>query len=94
MFQRQVRKVKNESEILATWMAERDKAIKTLDVEKFRAFYREWMDRGIYQWPLPRDDKIIEISLRKMLYNLQSATEEEKAEAERWLTEHGCDTTF
>lgn len=70
------------------FLRERDEAIRTLDVEKFKAFYTKWKERGFYYLPLPRD-AIIEISMRKMLYNIKSATEQEKEEAKNWLHERG-----
>ena len=76
---------------LNKWKRERDKAVKSYDVEKFKKFYRKWEKRGLYNIELPPDD-ILEISLRKMVFHMQDATDEEKAEAEVWLLEHGCDT--
>lgn len=73
------------------WQKERDEVVKAQDVERFKAFYQKWQARGIYALKLPADN-VIEISLRKCLYNLKSATEEEKAEAEKWLTDRGFDT--
>lgn len=37
------------------------------------------------------NDEVIEISLYKMLYNLESATEEEKNKAKEWLESRGFD---
>lgn len=73
------------------WIKERDEAVRTQDVEQFKAFYKKWTKRGFYRNGLPSDG-VIEISLRKMLYHLADATEEEKAEAEKWLTERGYST--
>ena len=73
------------------WIKERDEAVRTQDIEKFKAFYKKWTDRGFYRGGLPSDE-VIAISLRKMLYHLGNATEEEKAYAEKWLKEHGSST--
>lgn len=70
------------------WKAERDKAIKSQDVDTFKAFYNKWKKRGFYELELP-NDIVLEITLRKMLYNLKGATPQEKATAAKWLTEHG-----
>ena len=75
------------------WIKERDEAIRTLDVETFKKFYKKWTERGFYRNGLPSDE-VIEISLRKMLYHLGNATEQEKSEAEKWLTERGYDTNM
>lgn len=76
---------------VAIWKSERDAVIRKQDVEMFKAFYKKWQNRGIYQMKIPSDN-VIEVSLRKMLYNLADATEEEKATAKAWLTERGYDT--
>lgn len=74
------------------WMKERDEACKSYNVNKFRLWYAKWMQKGMYFKPLPVDDKIIEITMRKMVYNLKFATAEQKEEAKQWLLERGCDT--
>lgn len=76
---------------LKIWVQERDEAIRTQDVETFKAFYEKWRNRGFYQMPL-LSDEVIEVSLRKMLYNIKNATDEEKAEAKKWLAECGFST--
>lgn len=78
----------NKKEWLRIWLKERDDVIRTQDVEKFKAFYQKWKDRGLYHIPIPADE-VIEIALRKSLYHLASATDEEKAYAEKWLKDHG-----
>lgn len=70
------------------WLKERDEVIRTLDVEKFKEFYLKWQARGFYKMPIPSDE-VVELSLRKMLYHLGNATEQEKAYAEKWLYDHG-----
>lgn len=70
------------------WIKERDEAVRTQDVEKFKEFYKKWTTRGFYRIGLPSDE-VLEVSLRKMLYHLGDATEQEKAEAEKWLKERG-----
>lgn len=81
--------------LLAQFVKERDEAVKTSikanDLRVFKRFYGRWMAKGIYQIGLPSDE-VIEISLRKMLYHMTSATAEEKATAEMWLTAHGSST--
>lgn len=77
------------------FVKERDEAVKTAirtdDLRVFRRFYARWKAKGFYQIGLPSDE-VIEISLRKMLYHMTSATAEEKAMAERWLIAHGSST--
>ncbi len=77
-------------ELMQEWILERNVVIRSLDVEKFKAFWKKWSARGFYRNGLP-DDEVIEISLYKMLYNLESATEEEKNKAKKWLESRGFD---
>lgn len=75
---------------LELWKKERDTVAKSYDVAEFKKFYRKWQSVGLYAPTvgLPKDE-VIEISMRKMVYNMKSATDEEKAEAEKWLTDRG-----
>ena len=78
-------------ELVKMWKMERIIAIKSQDVDTFKAFYNKWKARGFYELELP-NDMVLEVSLRKMLYNLKGASPQEKATAKKWLTEHGCST--
>ena len=77
-------------ELMQEWILERNVVIRSLDVEIFKAYWKKWSARGFYKNGLP-DDEVIEISLYKMLYNLESATEEEKNKAKEWLESRGFD---
>lgn len=77
---------------LDIFVLERDKAVKSLNVKEFREFYLRWYKRGIYHLPLPLNDKIIEISMRKMIIYMRSSSDQEREEAKRWLLEKGYDT--
>ena len=74
------------------WQTERDAAVRSYDVETFKAFYRKWLKLGMYDRPLPKDDMVIEITMRKMMFHMSSASRDEKEEAKRWLLERGFDT--
>ena len=73
------------------WRKERDEAIRSLDLEKFKAFYRKYQKMGLYGLNLPRDE-VLEIALRKSLLMMTNATDEEKNRARAWLIEHGYST--
>ena len=75
-------------DIMHRWIKERDKAVKTMDIQKFKTFYYKWKRCGIYQMDLPNDD-VIEISMRKMILAMASATEKEKEAARQWLRDRG-----
>ena len=59
------------------------------DVERFKEFYRKWQKKGIYEKPLPTNDYVIELAMRKAVCIMKSATDEQKKEAIEWLYEHG-----
>ncbi len=86
----------NDKEI-EDFVRDRDKAVReacrTGNLENFKAFYEKYKKRGLYKLPLPSDE-VLEISLRKMLCNMASATNEEYAEAYKWLIEHGSNTSI
>ena len=73
-------------EVLYQYNKERDKAVKSLDVEKFKKFCKKWGN------PVPPTDEIIEIVMRKMMYHINSFSPEEKESAKKWLEEHGSST--
>lgn len=79
--------------VIQKFVKERDRVTKTYNVDAFKAFIRKWQKIGVYDWRIPiPPDNVIEISMRKMVYHMTSATEEERREAEQWLIEHGYTT--
>lgn len=76
------------------WIRERDKAIKSCDINELKAFYKKWLAKGLYDQPLPASDEVIETAMYKMLYNLGTATDAERAKAKKWLNDRGCATTI
>jgi len=78
----------NQQKWIRLWKEERDKVMKTYDVELFKKFYEKWRKRGVYQMDLPQDN-IIEISMRKCVYAMDNTTKEEREEARAWLAERG-----
>ena len=72
--------------ILKQFVKERDEAVRSLDLDKFKAFYEKWKKKGCYRLPLPSDE-ILERSMRIMILDIKSSTEEEKAAATEWLEE-------
>lgn len=73
---------------LKKWKSERDIAVKSQNIDVFKNFYKKWYLIGVYEMPLP-SDRVIEISLRKMILHLNSASDEEKETAKIWLISRG-----
>jgi hypothetical protein len=73
------------------WIKERDEVLLSLDLKKYKAFYRKWQKEGVYTMPLPDNDMVVEISMRQSLLALPNLPEGKMIEAQLWLIDHGCD---
>ena len=74
------------------WMKERDETVISYDVDRFRKFYDKWRKIGVYGAPLPKNDLLIKITMRKMVYHITSFTKEQRDEAAKWLKDRGMST--
>lgn len=70
------------------WAKERNEAVRSLDVEKMKAFLRKYDPAA----ELP-SDKVLEITMRKALYNTFGAPIEERQAAAQWLSDRGYNTS-
>ena len=70
------------------WLKERDEVTLSLDIDKFKAFYRKWQKKGVYDMELPSDE-VIEISMRKCICAMANPPADKLAEARAWLSERG-----
>ena len=75
------------------WVEERDEAVLSFDLDKFKAFYKKWSAKGFYDKPLPPDD-VVEVAIRKMVLVLKKPPRDKVKEAKRWLVEHNCRPWF
>ena len=75
---------------LKQFVEERDRAIYSFNVEKFKKFYRKWQERGVYNEPLANDE-VLEVALRKMVLQLKNPKQKKLAEAKAWLKARGYD---
>ena len=74
---------------IVIWRKELIEVAKSLDVHKFRAFYNKWYIRGMYDVPLPKDLKVIELTYYKMVCNLDDVPEYVKKRARAILKAMG-----
>lgn len=74
---------------LLLWKEERDKVAKSYDLVEFKKFFRKYQAIGVYAPMALPSDEVLEITMRKMVYQMKSATAEEKEEAKKWLTDRG-----
>ena len=71
------------------FVRDRDAAVMTFDVEEFKRFYQKWRDKGLYTIGLPQNNKVLEITMRKMAVHSTGIPEEVREEAGKWLTDRG-----
>lgn len=76
-----------QNEMIKKWRADRDAAIRSLDVNKVKAFFNKY-STGEDLSP----DVVLEITMRKMLYNSYGVPLEERQRAAAWLKERGYTT--
>lgn len=74
---------------LKVWKMELKEAVKDCDIDKFRAFYEKWEKRGIYDKPLPDDDRLIEATMRYIVLADDAFSFGDRVKAKEWLREHG-----
>lgn len=76
--------------ILEEFNRELREAALSFDVEQFKSFFYKWKKSGVYtDEDLPKSDKVLEITLRKMVVIMTDAPEEKREEAKAWLTARG-----
>ena len=83
---------RKQENMLEKWVKERNEAVASFDVKKFKSFLLKWQMLGAYRKrPLP-DDEILEIAMYKMCCNIVTMQAEKKQEARAWLKLRGYDT--
>lgn len=71
---------------LGKWLDERDAAVKSMDVNVFREWAKKQRPNDV-----PDDDRVIEITMRKMAVHITSLDIDTRVNAFRWLLENGYD---
>jgi hypothetical protein len=82
------------AETVKQFNKERDKAVLSFNIKKFRHFYAKWTLLGVYDEPLPKSDIVLMVSLCKMAYHSKAATIRDKIKAKRWLEDRGYSTSL
>lgn len=80
--------------LIREFVRDRDKAVATFDIETFKKFFTKYKAKGVYNIDLPSDDKVIEITMRKMAVNSTGLPPKVRAEAAEWLTDRGYSTSL
>lgn len=86
---RKRKKTTAKDKIFEEWRADRDKAVASLDLQKFKAFVLKWQGRGAYKVKTLPADNILEITMHKMACEIATIPEETALKAAEWLLVRG-----
>lgn len=79
---------KEQKKKLKKWLDERDAAVSSMDLEKFK----KWAKNNY--WKEMPSDEVLEITMRKMAVHITSIDVETRVYAFRWLIERGHDISL
>ena len=80
-----------DKKLIKQWVKDRDEAVLSFDIDKFKAFYRKYQALGVYEKGKMPSDRVLAIAQRKMVLQITSATPEQRLEAMNWLFKRGYD---
>ena len=86
---RKRKKAKKEDARFLEWRKDRDEAVASLDLQKFKAFCLKWQGRGAYKLKTLPADNILEITMYKMACEITSIPEDIALKAAEWLLVRG-----
>lgn len=67
------------------WKKDFHEVVESLDVEKYKAFYRMYQDDVYGGRPMPKSDKVILASMCKVALENTTISKETKKKADEWL---------
>lgn len=71
--------------LIDQWQKDFHEVVESLDVEKFKTFYRMYQDNVYGGRPMPTSDKVIMASMCKVALTLTTISERTKERADEWL---------
>lgn len=74
-----------DRKLIEQWQKDFHEAVESLDVEKYKAFYRMYQDNVYGGRPMPKSDKVIMASMCKVAFALTTISEATKKKADEWL---------
>lgn len=74
-----------DRKLIAQWQKDFHEVVESLDVEKYKAFYRMYQDNVYGGRPMPKSDKVIMASMCKVALALTTISEATKKKADEWL---------
>ena len=82
--------------LLEEYIKERDDAVLSLDLDKFKAFAKKWIDKGILPpyFELEDDDDLAKATMFKIILGLEDAPADKVEAAKTWLVNNGYHPEF
>lgn len=74
-----------DRKLIEQWQKDFHEVVESLDVEKYKAFYRMYQDNVYGGRPMPKSDKVIMASMCKVALTLTTISERTKERADEWL---------
>lgn len=71
--------------LIDQWQKDFHEVVESLDVEKYKVFYRMYQDNVYGGRPMPKSDKVIMASMCKVALTLTTISERTKERADEWL---------
>lgn len=71
--------------LIDQWQKDFHEVVESLDVEKYKVFYRMYQDNVYGGRPMPKSDKVIMASMCKVALALTTISERTKERADEWL---------
>lgn len=71
--------------LIDQWQKDFHEVVESLDVEKYKEFYRMYQDNVYGGRPMPKSDKVIMASMCKVALALTTISERTKERADEWL---------
>lgn len=74
-----------DRKLIDQWQKDFHEVVESLDVEKYKAFYRMYQDNVYGGRPMPKSDKVIMAAMCKVALALTTISEATKKKADEWL---------
>lgn len=74
-----------DRKLIDQWQKDFHEVVESLDVEKYKAFYRLYQDNVYGGRPMPKSDKVIMAAMCKMALDIKTISEGTKKRADEWL---------
>lgn len=74
-----------DRKLIDQWQKDFHEVVESLDVEKYKAFYRMYQDNVYGGRPMPKSDTVIMAAMCKVALTLTTISEATKKKADEWL---------